>query len=251
MIYITGDCHGRFGRFTMSVFPEQAEMTKDDYVIICGDFGGVWSLNEESPEEKAVLDILNKKNFTTLFICGNHENFERLYQYPEEEWHGGKIHKIRDSVFHLMRGQVFEIDGKKIFTFGGASSHDVQGGILNREDPDFREKYKKARNGPLPFRVNRVDWWKEELPSREELAEGRKNIRANNFQVDYIVTHTCAASTLAYFSKGLFKGDYLNTYLEEIHRRCKYKKWFFGHYHDNRNINDKEIMIYEQIIRIC
>lgn len=33
MIYITGDCHGNFERFEPYIFPEQAEMTKDDYVI--------------------------------------------------------------------------------------------------------------------------------------------------------------------------------------------------------------------------
>lgn len=27
-------------------------------------------------------------------------------------------------------------------------------------------------------------------------------------------------------------------------------EWFFGHYHDNRNINAEEILLYEQIIRI-
>ena len=31
MIYITGDCHGNFGRFDPSIFPEQREMTKEDY----------------------------------------------------------------------------------------------------------------------------------------------------------------------------------------------------------------------------
>ena len=41
MIYITGDCHSNFERFIPRNFPEQKEMTKDDYVIICGDFGGV------------------------------------------------------------------------------------------------------------------------------------------------------------------------------------------------------------------
>ena len=43
MIYITGDCHSNFERFNTRNFPEQKEMTKDDYVIICGDFGGVWN----------------------------------------------------------------------------------------------------------------------------------------------------------------------------------------------------------------
>lgn len=33
MIYITGDCHGNVERFEPYIFPEQAEMTKDDYVI--------------------------------------------------------------------------------------------------------------------------------------------------------------------------------------------------------------------------
>lgn len=27
-------------------------MTKDDYVIICGDFGGTWTFEEESSREK-------------------------------------------------------------------------------------------------------------------------------------------------------------------------------------------------------
>ena len=76
------------------------------------------------------MDWLDCKSFTTLFVDGNHENFDRLYEYPVEEWHGGKVHKIRPSVIHLMRGQIFEIEGKSIFTFGGASSHDIDGGIL-------------------------------------------------------------------------------------------------------------------------
>ena len=135
MIYITGDCHGNFERFNPSIFPEQNEMTKKDYVIICGDFGGVWHRDEESKEETMVLDWLDSRPFTTLFVCGNHENFDRLYQYPVEDWHGGKVHKIRESVLHLMRGQVFEIEEKKIFSFGGASLELVEAGItIGRRD---------------------------------------------------------------------------------------------------------------------
>ena len=52
MIYITGDCHGDFKRFNKKNFPEQLEMTKDDFVIICGDFGGVWNKDCESKHEK-------------------------------------------------------------------------------------------------------------------------------------------------------------------------------------------------------
>lgn len=41
-IYMTGDTHGEFTRFKKDIFYEQTELSKDDYVIICGDFGGVW-----------------------------------------------------------------------------------------------------------------------------------------------------------------------------------------------------------------
>ena len=59
-------------------------------------------------------------------------------EYPLEEWHGGKVrHIIRDKVILLERGQVFEIEGKSFFAFGGASSHDIQGGILDRQTVDY------------------------------------------------------------------------------------------------------------------
>lgn len=68
-------------------------MTKEDYVIICSDFGGVWNYLVESVYEKHWLDWLNERNFTTLFVYGNHENFTRLYKYLVEEWHGRKYIK--------------------------------------------------------------------------------------------------------------------------------------------------------------
>ena len=207
-------------------------------------------MDEESPEETMVLDWLDSRPFTTLFVCGNHENFDRLYQYPVEDWHGGKVHKIRDSVLHLMRGQVFEIEEKKIFSFGGASSHDIQGGVLEPDDPEFEKKYATLSRGYLPFRINHWSWWKQELPSEEEMEEGRQNLEKHDNKVDFIVTHSCASSTQALLGHGLYSKDYLNEYLEEIRQKCKFKKWFFGHYHDNRNVNAEEILLWEQIIRI-
>ena len=250
MIYITGDCHGNFERFEEYIFPEQTEMTKDDYMIITGDFGGVWFSNEKHEAECKDLDWLEDRPFTTLVVDGNHENFDRLNAYPIEEWCGGKVHKIRPSVIHLTRGQVFRIDGKKIFTFGGAQSHDIQGGILEPDDPDFREKLKELDQGWLPFRINHVDWWKEELPSALEMEEGIRNLKKHRNKVDFIVTHCCSTSTLALIGGGRFKPDSLTNYLEEIRQTVKFKKWFFGHYHDNKNVNAEEILLYEQIIRI-
>ena len=250
MIYITGDCHGNFERFNTSIFPEQKEMTKDDYVIICGDFGAVWNKDCESNTETMILDWLDCRPFTALFIDGNHENFDRLYSYPVENWNGGKIHRIRPSVIHLMRGQVFELDGKKIFTFGGASSHDIDGGILEPDDSDFEKKKRILDKGWKPYRINHLSWWKEELLSEKEMDEGRRNLAKYGNEVDFIVTHCCSSSTVALISHGMYKPDLLTAYLEEIRQTVKYKKWFFGHYHDNRNVNAEEILLWEQIIRI-
>lgn len=250
MIYITGDCHRDFIRFDVENFPEQKEMTKEDFVIICGDFGGVWDKDTSGAKEKKLLDELENKPFTTLFVDGNHENFDRLYSYPVEKWNGGNVHEIRPSVIHLMRGQVFTIEGKKIFTFGGASSHDISGGILEPDAPDFQEKRSELNKGFKPYRINHLSWWKQELPTVVEMQEGRANLQANGNKVDFIVTHCCAASTQALIGGGMFQQDYLNHYLEEIHREVQFKKWFFGHYHDNRNVNAEEILLYEQIVRI-
>ena len=251
MIYITGDCHSDFRRFNTKVFPEQKEMAKDDYVIICGDFGGVWNREIEDNTEKWWMDWLDEKNFTTLFVDGNHENFDRLYNYPVEEWHGGKIHKIRDSVIHLMRGQVFDIDDKKIFTFGGASSHDIDGGILDMADPKYLIKKLELDMDWRPYRINHVSWWKEELPSEEEMEEGRKNLETNGNAVDFIVTHCCSSSTAALIGHGLYVTDVLTDYLDDIRQKVHFKKWFFGHYHNNKNVNAQEILLYDQIIRIA
>ena len=246
MIYITRDCHGDYRRFSSEAFPEQKEMTKQDYVIVCGDFG-YWT---PSASQNWWFKWLSDKPFTTLFIDGNHENFDGLYKEPEEIWSGGKIHKVTESIFHLMRGQVFTIDGCKIFTFGGAQSHDIDGGVLEVTDPSFEEKRKQLDLSGTSYRVNHISWWKEELPSEKEMSEGKENLAAHENKVDYIVTHCCATSTQALFSHGTYKKDILTDYLEGVRQNTTFKRWFFGHYHDNRQVNAEEIMLYEQIIRI-
>ena len=250
MIYITGDCHADFTRFNTENFPEQKEMTKEDYVIICGDFGGIWDKDASGGWETKMLDELESKPFTTLFVDGNHENFDRLYSYPVEKWNDGKVHKIRPSVIHLMRGQVFTIAGKKIFTFGGAKSHDISGGILEYDDPDFFNKRMALEENFKSYRVNHYSWWEQELPSEGEMLEGITNLKAHGNEVDFIVSHCCAASTQALIGGGMYKRDYLNEYLEKIRQNVQFKKWFFGHYHDNKNVNAQETLLYEQIIRI-
>ena len=247
MIYVTGDCHGDYRRFSTDNFPEQKEMTGEDYVIVCGDFG-YW---DASQEQKWWRKWLSEKPFTLLWVDGNHENYDMLSQLPVESWKGGKIQRVEKNVFHLMRGQIYEIDGRTIFSFGGARSHDIQDGILEPDAPDYREKYKRLQQKRALFRVNHISWWKEEMPDKEQMEEGRKNLSAAGWKVDYMITHCASTSVQALVGRGFYKPDMLTDYLEEIRQKCRYKRWFFGHYHDNQNVTEKDLLLYEQILRIA
>lgn len=252
MIYVTGDCHADWTRFSMGGFPEQKEMTRDDFVIVCGDFG-LW---HDTPTERWWFKWFAQKNFTVLFVDGNHGNFDRLYgnEFEIIDFHGGKAHKISENIYHLMRGYVFELDGKKIFTFGGAKSHDIDDGILDRNDftsdAEFQNTVNRWRKQNKWFRINHVSWWKQEMPSKEEMEFGLKTLAEHNNEVDYIITHCCPQQIAAIYSNGAFKADELTNYFNTVMNTTKFSKWFFGHYHDDIQIVDKFILLYHQIIRI-
>ena len=222
MIYVTGDTHGNFRRFQPEYFPEQAGVTKNDVVIIAGDFGGVWFGDSRDDE---TLDWLERLPFTLVYVCGNHENYDALERYPVAEWHGSKVHRVRPHVLHLMRGQVFELESYRFFTMGGAKSHDTN------------------------HRINHISWWRQELPSDEEYIEALQNLERYNWQVDYIITH-CAPTSIALAGSRHNEADRLTDFLQEVRERATYHYWLFGHYHDNRAIDEKHILLWEQIVRV-
>ena len=143
---------------------------------------------------------------------------------------------------------IFTIESRKFFAFGGASSHDISDGVLEIDDP----RVKEWRDDPdKMYRINHISWWEREMPNQEEMDEGIKNLAEHNNKVDFILTHCTASSTAALLSHGLYKPDKLTNYLEEIRRNVDYKRWLCGHYHDNKAITIKDIVIYEQIVRIA
>ena len=246
-IFITGDTHGDFGRLQPAAFPEQSKLTKADYLIICGDFGGVW---DGSDTEQRWLDWLEARPLTTLFVSGNHENYDLLHSYPISQWHGGLVQAIRPSVLHLMRGQLYDICGKRIFTMGGASSHDIRDGVLEPDDPDYERKLRQLNAAGALFRVNHKSWWKEELPSVDGCETARKTLNQAGWDVDYIITHCCLSNIQNIFRGGRYQRDALTDFFDEVRERCRFKYWFFGHYHENMVVEKKFVMLYERIIRL-
>ncbi|HFJ9376452.1 metallophosphoesterase [Bacillus cereus] len=223
-IQITGDIHGVLD---IQRILDIDYLTTNDYVVVVGDFGFPWNNSEN---EKDLFQQLVAKPFTTLFIDGNHENFTLLNKYEEKTWNGGKVHFLSDNIIHLMRGQVFTINNKKFFTFGGASSTD---------------KYR---------RMNGIDWWEEELPSYKEMDEGISNLEKYNYSIDYVLTHTCRTETLEMLCR-LYgfrpNPDCLNKYLESIYKNLNFSHWYFGHYHkDLPHVMRNETVLFREIKNI-
>ena len=227
MIFVTGDTHGLredLVKLNTVKFQQSKDLTKNDYVIICGDFGLLWN---NSKEEKRWLQKLKDKNFTTLWVDGNHENFNLLERYPICNWNGGKVHLINDSVIHLMRGQIFELENIKFFTFGGARSVD------------------KA------LRKENISWWKQEMPSEEEYQEGINNLEKNNWTVDYIFTHDCCNQLKNILQWKKPQNTELNKYFDNLETKVNYKHWYFGHYHEDRVFDDKKhTVLYHDVFKV-
>ena len=218
MVYITGDTHipVDIQKLSTKSFPEQKEMTKGDFLIICGDFGGVW---DGTNEEKYWIKWLNSKNFTTLFIDGNHENFDMLSAMPVVGFAGGKAHLVDEGIYHLLRGEIYFIDGKRFFTFGGASSHD-------------KEHRKEGKN-----------WWHEEMPNGSEYDNARENLKTNNFSVDYVISH-CAPTDIQKALAPEYEANELTEFLQEIKKEISYSHWYFGHYHKDLEIDEKHTAVF-------
>ena len=228
MIFVTGDTHGLQDFNKLHIFAgEHPQLTKKDYVIIAGDFGAIWS-------EKTLVEELRyyaELPFTVLFVDGNHENFNLINSYPVEEWKGGKVHKIKPDIIHLMRGQVFEIEGKTIFTFGGATSIDKD------------------------YRIEGRSWWPQELPSYEELDEGFANLKRYNNMVDYIVTHSCGQRALTYPQLRVAAGIKIacpeSNLLSNFEDIVTFRHWYFGHFHIDAKLGDKYTVLYQNVVEMA
>lgn len=256
-IWVTGDLHGTIDikKLNKKHLRNKCDFegTKDEnFMIIAGDFGLIWDWQGESKEEKYWLDWLNTRPYTVLFVSGNHENYDRLFsdEYPIVEWHGGKAQKIRENVVHLLRGEVYTILGKKFWTFGGASSHDIKDGILDPETDKAKIKaWSKDEYCCKQFRINHRSWWEQEIASPEEMQYGLENLVKHNDNVDFIITH-CAPQMIASML-GYREPDDMTMFFNTIMNTVQFKNWFFGHYHRDERIMSKFYCLYDDILQIA
>ena len=220
MIYITGDTHGDISRFEDKYI---RRMGRNDTIIICGDFGFLWA---GGAAEERLLEKLRKKRYTILFVDGKHENFDLLERYRVMHWNGGKVHQLGENLYHLMRGQVFEIEGKKLFTFGGGESIDKE------------------------MRQAQGTWWEQEMPTLEDMQEAVVSLNRVGRQVDYIITHEPPARVKTIMDHRPNSINALDAFLEEISKEVKFEKWFFGCTHQDRKITAKHYSVFADLIPV-
>ena len=214
-IYLCGDLHSEIDISKLNVYkwPEQKELTSKDVLIVLGDFGLFWKMNQ-SREEKYWLDWLLDKPCQVAFVDGNHENFNIINNFPIVQRWGAPVHKcyinkVGKSVWHLMRGNIYNIHSKKIFVMGGALSVD------------------KANRRPY------ISWWPEENPSTAEWKNADDNLNKHNNKVHYVLTHTCPQFVLDSMGFTWCSNDPVPTMLERIYQEIRFKEWHFGHLHED------------------
>lgn len=219
MVYITGDLHGDLSRFSA---PAMRKIRKGDTLIVCGDFGFIWSGGRK---EQKILKKLGSLPYTVLFLDGRHENYELLAQYPITEWQGGRAQVIEGNLIHLMRGEIYTIEDESYFVFGGGET----------EEPEMRT----AAN----------TWWEEEMPTEEEMARGLQHLAQRDNRVTYILTHEPSGKASGY----LVRGSRLNgvrLYLNQIEERVIFKRWFFGCLHQDKTMSKQHRGVFLDVVPV-
>lgn len=223
-VLITGDKHGSF----LPIFglAENNDIDNTDILIIAGDAGYVW--NEDY--HLGIETIEQVFPGIIAFIDGNHENHAILNKIETSIWNGGKVHQIGERSYHLMRGEIYSVYGKNIFTFGGARS----------TDKDRREAG--------------ISWWEEEEPTEEEIDRGRKRLEDNLDEIDYIITHETPLMARPFIKRSKpVDNDYhipgiFNNWYEMISKGKRFRKWYCGHMHVDQTITSKLRVIHNDIL---
>lgn len=223
MLYITGDIHGSLERIDeIKNFCIVSKTTTDDCMFILGDVGINYYRNKK--------DIYRKEKMSEIpvtFVCirGNHEiRPQNIPSYVEKEMFGGTVYvePAYPNIIFLQDGGEYEIQGKKILAIGGAYS----------VDKDYRL-------------MNGWNWFPDEQLTETERDEIFRKIRGNRY--DIVMTHTCPfewqPTELFLSVVDQSKVDKTTEiWLGEIKNSITFDKWYFGHFHGDKNMGFFEML---------
>jgi len=216
MIYITGDTHREFYRL------HDIEKNKDNMLIILGDAGINYYLDER---DKMLKEQLNSYNIKLFCVQGNYEERpENISTYKEVDMFGGKvfIEEEYPNLIFAKNGELYEIDNKKVLVIGGAYSVD--------------KNYRIIYGHP---------WFKDEQLSKEEMNNILNKYKGQH--IDIVLSHTCPLKyePTEVFMKGINQSDVdksMEKFLDKVEESIDYDKWYCAHYHTEKQISKLEFM---------
>ena len=174
-VYVTGDTHGYIDldKLVPSKWELGQTLTKEDYLIILGDFGLLWEHEPTEEHELPLTDFYNTMPWTTLWIPGNHENYDRINALTPIVFDGMRCRTspLWKSIYMLESG-IQMIQGVPCLIYRGGESIDRR------------------------RRIAGISWWRDELVGAKEFQEISDNVEEYcnraGANVDFVLSHTCA-----------------------------------------------------------
>lgn len=223
MFYITGDTHGNFR--PIKRFCASNNLTKDDVLVVLGDAGVNYFLNERDLQTKKIIANIPA---TIFCIHGNHEARPQSlpHLYEEVEWKGGIAYrkKAYSNLLFAKDGEVYDFDGISAIVIGGAYSVD--------------KHYRLMRGW---------SWFADEQPDEETKARVESKLDSLGWDVDAVLTHTCPNSfePIEACIDGIDQSTVdksTELWLDEIEKRLSYRKWYCGHWHIKKRVSKLQFM---------
>lgn len=232
-IFITGDQHGCIDNILY--LDSKEYISENDLIISLGDFGvPYWSASKKTKNDLETFELFDKIHTNYAIIQGNHsKRFERVKWFRQEEFCGGNsFYCPKYPNFHfLQNGEVYNFNDTTFLVIGGGYSID---------------KYIRLERG--------LTWEPEEKLNDEEKSKIR-NLISENMNYDFILSHVAPLELqptwlfLNFVDQSTVETDE-EEFLSEVRKNINYKGWFFGHYHGDYKIGEREYLLFNEYIEI-
>lgn len=226
-VYVTGDCHGDFRKLVH--FIDKMKLGANDNIIVLGDMGLYWRYDKRDAQD--FIDFYEANYQTTIYwIEGNHENFNLIKKLPLDI--GGCFRICSPHIRMMIRGGVYIINDLKILACGGADSVD------------------------RGLRQEGLTWWADERISEETIDTIINHYKDWDF--DIVISHA-APRKIVDNNKAILcelnldenKIDHTSEdRLQQLRGNIKFKKWYFGHYHQDVHLDNKFTCLFHNFERI-
>jgi len=222
-LFITGDTHGQIdiSKLNTAHFPLQKELTKEDVMVVLGDWGGIW---DGGKTDKWVQAWWNEKPWTTFVVLGNHCNYDAIEQLPIDTAFGAPVRRVSDSIVIAETGNIYTICDKKCLVLNGANSHDMW------------------------CRKAGVNWWAQEAITQDDANKALVSLAAVNDEIDYFFTHAPGSVASVMCGYEPEESDkWVDFVMNHLPADSEWKH-FCGHMHRDMCATERTKIVYQDVI---